>query len=86
MKRLSCQEVLDQLWEYLDDDSRAELRQAVDEHLTGCKHCQVEVDSLKSTIRLYRSEDDVATPVPISNRLMDLLKAAYRENDRDPQH
>ena len=80
MKRLSCQEVLDQLWEYLDDDARSELRTAIDGHLANCSHCQVEVDSIQHTIRLYRAEEKVSVPVQLSDKLMDALKSAYKES------
>jgi anti-sigma factor (TIGR02949 family) len=83
VKRLSCQEVLDQLWEYLDEDARTELRSAIDGHLSGCSHCQVEVDSLKHTIHLYRAEEKVAVPVQLSDKLMASLKAAYRESGHE---
>lgn len=80
VKRLSCQEVLDQLWEYLDDEARGELRTAIDGHLHDCRHCQVEVDSIKHTIHLYRAEEHVSVPVLLSEKLMDALKSAYRES------
>src|SRR5437762_11612387 len=54
VKRLTCEEVLDQLSEYLDDEARVELVQAVDHHLGACVHCQAEVDTLRRTIEIYR--------------------------------
>ena len=79
MRRLSCQEVLDQLWEYLDDDARAELCSEIDSHLNGCRNCRVEVDSLRRTILLYRAEETPCAPVHLSERLRDALQRAYRE-------
>ena len=80
MKKLSCQEVLDQLWEYLDEDARAELRTEIDGHVSGCHHCQIEVDSLQHTILLYRNEEAVPAPVQLSDRLREALRAAYKES------
>jgi anti-sigma factor (TIGR02949 family) len=77
--KLSCQEVLDQLWEYLDDEARAELSTRINEHLGGCHDCSVEVDSLRKTISLYRCEEAVAVPVQLSERLLAALGKAYRE-------
>jgi anti-sigma factor (TIGR02949 family) len=79
VSKLSCQEVLDQLWEYLDDDARAELSARIDEHLGRCKDCSVEVDSLRKTISLYRCEEAVAVPIQLSDRLLEALGKAYRE-------
>lgn len=84
MSKLTCQEVLDQLWEYLDDEARAELTARINEHIGGCMHCKVEVDSLRQTISLYRCEESVGTPIQLSDRLRAALQAAYREHDVRP--
>lgn len=85
MKRLSCQEVLDQLSEYLDDEARAELVREVDVHLHECSHCRVEVDTLRRTIMIYRCDEKVVLPEPLSEKLQDALQQAYRATRRDPQ-
>ena len=77
MKRLSCQEVLDQLADYLDDDARAELVQQVDTHLHECSHCQVEVDTLRRTIMIYRCDEKVVLPSSLSDKLQQALTQAY---------
>ena len=66
MKKISCQEVLDQLWEYLDDEARAELCAEINAHLEKCHHCQVEVDSLKTTIQIFRCDDHEPVPVKLA--------------------
>ena len=80
MKSLSCQEVLDQLSDYLDDDARAELVEGVNVHLGKCSHCRVEVDTLRRTIEIYRCDDKVAIPVKLSDKLQSALNQLYREN------
>jgi anti-sigma factor (TIGR02949 family) len=82
--KLTCQEVLDQLWEYLDDDSREDLRSKINDHLGGCRHCKVEVDSLRQTISLYQCEDTIGTPIQLSERVKAALQQAYGENARKP--
>jgi anti-sigma factor (TIGR02949 family) len=84
VKRLSCQEVLDQLSDYLDDDARAELVQQVDVHLHECSHCQVEVDTLKRTILIYRCDEKVALPTSLSEKLQRALDQAYHGRTKDP--
>jgi anti-sigma factor (TIGR02949 family) len=83
--KLTCQEVLDQLWEYLDEGARAELISRIDEHLGGCRNCKVEVDSLRQTISLYRCEEQVGTPIHLSERLRAALVIAYREREKQPE-
>jgi predicted anti-sigma-YlaC factor YlaD len=80
--KLTCQEVLDQLWEYLDEDARAELTSRINDHLGGCVHCKVEVDSLRQTISLYQCEDMVGTPILLSERVRAALQQAYGEGSR----
>jgi predicted anti-sigma-YlaC factor YlaD len=84
VKRLSCQEVLDQLSDYLDEDARAELVQQVDVHLHECSHCQVEVDTLRRTIDIYRCDEKVALPVSLSEKLQHALDQAYHAGRKDP--
>ena len=79
MKSLTCQEVLDQLSEYLDDDARAELVEGVELHIGKCSHCRVEVDTLRRTIEIYRRDEKVVLPVKLSDNLQRALDQLYRE-------
>ena len=84
MKRLTCQEVLDQLAEYLDEEARAELVSEVDQHLHACSHCQAEVDTLRRTIQIFRCDQKVALPVTLSEKLQRALDQAYRDGRNNP--
>jgi hypothetical protein len=79
VKKLNCQDVLDQLSEYLEADVAAELRSQIEVHLNGCRHCLLEVDTLRTTIQLFRVDDPVGIPIHLSERLTTALQAAYRE-------
>jgi len=79
VKKLNCQEVLDQLSDYLEEDVAAELRLQIESHLNGCRHCHLEVDTLRTTIQLYRLDDPVGLPIRLSERIRVALEAAYRE-------
>jgi predicted anti-sigma-YlaC factor YlaD len=83
VKRLSCQEVLDQLSDYLDEDARAELIKEVDGHLHECSHCQAEVDTIRRTIRIYRCDEKVMLPLSLSEKLQQALDQAYRATPRE---
>lgn len=76
---MNCQEVLDGLSDYLEEDVAAELRSRIESHLNGCRHCHLEVDTLRTTIQLYRADDPVGTPIQLSERLRAALQAAYRD-------
>lgn len=83
MKKLNCQDVLDQLSDYLEEDVAAELRTQIESHLNGCRHCHLEVDSLRTTVQLYRLDDPVGVPIALSERLRLALQSVYRESGCD---
>lgn len=80
MRELTCQEVMDQLADYLDDEARAELIAQVDLHVGSCQHCRVEVDRLRRTIMIYRCDERVILPVRLEGRLRVALEQAYRDH------
>lgn len=79
VKKMNCQEVLDQLSDFLEEDVAAELRTEIETHLNGCRHCHLEVDTLRTTIQLYRVDDPVGVPIHLSERIRVALHAAYLE-------
>ncbi len=70
--------MLEQLGDYLDEDARAELCRAIEDHLSRCRDCRLEVDSVKKTIVLYQSDRDVALPPTIASGLDAALAKEYR--------
>ncbi len=83
MRKLTCQEVLDQLADYLDDGADATLIEEVNLHLGKCHDCKVEVDCLKQVVMIYRHEERVFLPEPLHDRLQAALEQAYRERKDD---
>lgn len=82
MRSLTCQEVLDQLADYLDEPAHAELVGAVDRHLGVCRHCRVEVDTLRLTVLFYRREERLELPPALAVKLRTALEQAYRDGCR----
>jgi hypothetical protein len=68
-KRITCDEVLDNLRDYLDDRERAELCREIEEHLKHCHDCQVEVDTILKTIKLYQSDRVTEVPLKVGQNL-----------------
>lgn len=79
VRKLTCQEVLDHLSEYLDEEAQAELVSQVDLHVGHCRNCRVEVDTLKHTIFIFRENERVFLPQPLTDRLQEALEQAYRQ-------
>ena len=75
---MDCDEVLNQLSEYVDDEARAELCRAIEEHLALCRGCKIEVDTVRKTIMIYRNDGPAETPVRVSAALQSALAREYR--------
>ncbi len=80
---MDCNEVMEQLADYLDEDARAELCRAIEEHLNTCRDCRFEVDTLRKTIILYQSDHRVEMPVRAHALLEGALAREYGGAGRD---
>jgi len=79
---VNCDEVLGQLAEYLDEDARRELCEAIGEHLHQCHDCQVYVDTVKKTIVLYQADRTLQAPLQVTQQLQAALAREYRFGQR----
>jgi len=79
---VDCNEVLQQLSDYLDPDAREELCRAIQDHLSQCHDCRFYVDTVKKTIVLYQNEGKVEVPAGVSHRLAAALAKEYRSSER----
>jgi len=79
---VDCNEVLEQLADYLDDEAREDLCRAIEQHLGRCRDCHLYVDSIRKTIVLYQSDRAVEMPPSVSTKLEAALAKAYGEGDK----
>ncbi len=77
---MDCSEVLEQLADYLDEDTREELRQAIEAHLSHCRDCRLEVDTVRKTIVLYQVDREVPLPASVYASLEAALAKEYRNS------
>jgi RNA polymerase sigma-70 factor, ECF subfamily len=75
---VECKEVLEQLSDYVDAETRAELCRQIEDHLARCSRCKVEVDTVKKMIMIYHSNGPSEAPVRVSAMLASALAAEYR--------
>jgi anti-sigma factor (TIGR02949 family) len=70
-----CQETLQQINEYLDGEISDDLCEEIERHISGCPDCQIIVDTLTRTIKLYRTlaQIEVAFPHNVEVRLLERL-------------
>jgi len=79
---LSCAEFLAEFGDYLEDAASPEVRAHLEEHLRGCKTCQVIVDSTRKTIRFVTDGDSFTLTAdqvePIVRNVMDRIREKKR--------
>ena len=71
---LTCKQFLDELSDYLDEKTDAELRQKLEKHINECPNCWVICDTTKKTIQIYKGMDPYPIPQDVHSRLMSALE------------
>jgi len=59
---VTCTEFLALLDELIDDDVSNDTRAQLQEHLKGCDHCEVTLNTTRKTIEIYRSHEVYELP------------------------
>ena len=76
---MKCSDVINQLSDYLDAEAAAELCASLEAHLVECPGCRVQIDTVRKTISLYRSELPLECPEQVRVRLHTILSFEYRK-------
>jgi hypothetical protein len=74
---MSCEELLQALNEYIDHETLSALCQEFADHLAGCNPCQVVVDNIRQTIRLYKAGEPYPMPPEFTARLRAVLRSKW---------
>ena len=53
----------------IDDTVTTEMRADLQEHLHGCEHCEVTLNTTRKTIQIYRSHEIYEMPSGLRERL-----------------
>ena len=59
---MKCEELLAALNQYVDGELDPGICDPFQEHLKGCNPCQIVVDNIRQTIKLYKAEDRLTCP------------------------
>ena len=51
--KVSCDQFLDQLNEFVDCEVDEELKEALEAHSSKCRHCYVIYDEVRKTVKVY---------------------------------
>jgi len=74
---MECNELIEQLSEYLDPEAQQKLCREIEEHLSRCRDCSLYVDSVQKTIVIVQGGTRVDPPVWMNDRLQRALASAY---------
>ena len=80
---MTCEELLKALNDYVDDETVIAVCQEFAAHLAGCNPCQVVVDNIRQTIRLYKDGQPFPIPPECSARLSHALQEKWRSHFPD---
>ena len=66
---MTCTEFLAQLDDLIDEAVTIQMRADLEEHLRGCDHCVVTLNTTRKTIEIYRSHEIYDLPAGLRDRL-----------------
>ena len=71
---ISCKRLWESLSDYIDGELSEELCQKIEQHLAGCEHCRVVVDTTNKAIYLCHNDaQDTEMPADVRGRLFETL-------------
>lgn len=76
---MTCTEFLAQLDDLIDNEVTREMRADLEEHLRGCDHCQVTLNTTRKTIEIYRSHEIYDLPSGLRDRLHAAIMARCKK-------
>lgn len=79
--KLTCEELVKHLSDYLDNELDEALSRAAQEHLQTCENCQVVLDTTKQTILLYKEHHIVELPSSRKNQLYNQIAKVFSKGD-----
>lgn len=76
----SCEDVLAELGNYLDDEVAAEVRVQLELHIAHCKTCTAIYDSSRKTLKIVTDSSSFELPDRLSEKLVSKVMSKIREN------
>jgi anti-sigma factor RsiW len=76
---VTCTEFLAQLDDLIDNEVSREMRADLEEHLRGCDHCKVTLNTTRKTIEIYRSHEIYDLPAGLRDRLHAAIMARCKK-------
>jgi RNA polymerase sigma-70 factor, ECF subfamily len=75
---MKCEELLSALSQYVDGELDPQICDAFQAHLEDCNPCQIVVDNIRQTIRLFKAGEQFELPPALHHRLNELLRQQWK--------
>ena len=81
---MKCEELLAALNQYVDGELEPGICSPFQEHLKDCNPCQIVIDNIRQTIKLYKADKQFELPPALHERLSRLLREQWKgKSDED---
>ncbi len=80
MERLTCQDVLSILFEYLDNEIAEEMVERIEVHRLSCPHCTKVIRSFRLVFAYLKETEEKEVPVDIHEELLALVRTGISRN------
>ena len=80
----SCEDVLAELSDYLDDELSDSLRKQVEAHMSHCRTCRAVYDSARKTLRIVTESGSFELSEDVSSRVASSIRAKIRAKQAGP--
>ena len=83
-KSLTCEQLVEYLSDYIDNNLDEDFTIAAQEHLATCQNCRVVLDSTQQMIVLYRQqEQQKIMPSDRQQKVYSRLEAAFKQRQNE---
>jgi hypothetical protein len=76
---ITCEEFLAELGNYLEDDTAADVRRQLEEHMAHCHTCQVLYDSARKTVAIVTDSGSFDLPETTARLIADRVMTRIRK-------
>lgn len=78
-RRLTCQQLVELVTEYLEDALDPAVRGRFERHLAGCAGCRAYLEQMRSTLSVLGRLGQDVVPAPVLDELMEAFRDWSRE-------
>jgi anti-sigma factor RsiW len=78
-RKITCQNFLDEMSDYIDGSLGEELRVSIEAHLAKCPNCWVVFDETRKTVAIFQSMECKPLPKQVHDRLLEALERTWKK-------